>query len=79
MTNANNAERIAHDLATRPEGFADAVNKVLGARDIKEGYQSGKELMRNLIHGGGWVFPRTNTALLTAVVAEVWRHLWFSQ
>lgn len=34
--------------------------------------------LRNMIHGTGWVFPRTNTALLTAVVAEVWMHLWFS-
>jgi hypothetical protein len=34
--------------------------------------------LRSLIHGTGWVFPRTNTALLTAVVVEVWLHLWFS-
>jgi hypothetical protein len=34
--------------------------------------------LRNIIHGTGWVFPRTNTALLTVVVAEVWMHLWFS-
>jgi hypothetical protein len=34
--------------------------------------------LRNLIHGRGWVFPHTNTALLTAVVAEVWLYLWFS-
>ena len=61
VTNANNAERIgnvasgivaAHDLATRPEGAADAFNKLLGARDIKEGYQSGKELMHQV---GSWV------------------------
>lgn len=35
--------------------------------------------LRNLIHGAGWVFPRTNTALLTAVAAEVWIHVWFSR
>jgi hypothetical protein len=34
--------------------------------------------LRNLIHGTGWVFPRTNTVLLAAVVTEVWLHLWFS-
>ena len=34
--------------------------------------------LRSLIHGTGWVFPRTNTALLTTVVVEVWLHLWFS-
>jgi hypothetical protein len=34
--------------------------------------------LRQLIHGSGWVFPRTNSVLLTAVVAEVWLHLWFS-
>jgi hypothetical protein len=34
--------------------------------------------LRNLIHGTGWIFPRTNAALLTAVVIEVWLHLWFS-
>ena len=34
--------------------------------------------LRNLMHGTGWVFPRTNTALLTAVVLEVWLNLWFS-
>jgi len=34
--------------------------------------------LRNMIHGTGWVFPRTNTILLTAVVIEVWLHLWFS-
>ncbi len=34
--------------------------------------------LRNLIHGAGWVFPRTNTVLLTAVAVEVWLHLWFS-
>jgi hypothetical protein len=33
--------------------------------------------LRQLIHGSG-VFPCTNTVLLTAVVAEVWLHLWFS-
>lgn len=57
VTNANNAEKIgnvangimaAHDLATRPEGVADAFNKLLGARDVKEGYQSGKELMHQV-------------------------------
>jgi hypothetical protein len=34
--------------------------------------------LRNLIHGAGWIFPRTNVALLTAVVIEIWLHLWFS-
>jgi len=61
VTNANNAERIgnvangimaAHDLATRPTGVADAFNKLLGAKDVKEGYQSGKELMHQ---AGSWV------------------------
>jgi len=35
--------------------------------------------LRNLIHGTGWVFPRTNTALLAAVVLAIWLNLWFSQ
>lgn len=35
--------------------------------------------LRNLIHGVGWVFPRTNTVLLTTVGAEVWLHLLFSR
>jgi len=34
--------------------------------------------LRNVIHGRGWIFPRTNTFLLTAIVVEVWLHLWFS-
>jgi hypothetical protein len=34
--------------------------------------------LRNIIHGTGWVFPRTNTSMLAAIVAEVWLHLWFS-
>ena len=34
--------------------------------------------LRNLIHGTGWIFPRTNTVLLLVVVVEVWLHLWFS-
>jgi len=34
--------------------------------------------LRNLIHGSGWVFPRTNTVLLVAIVIEVWLRLWFS-
>jgi hypothetical protein len=34
--------------------------------------------LRYLIHRTGWVFPRTNAALLSAVVIEVWLHLWFS-
>jgi len=34
--------------------------------------------LRNLIHETGWVFPRTNAALLAAVVVEVWLNLWFS-
>ena len=55
LTNAENAEKIGnvangamapHDLTKRPEGIADAFSKLLGARDVKEGYQSGKELMR---------------------------------
>lgn len=34
--------------------------------------------LRNLLHGTGWVFPRTNTVLLAAVAVEVWLHLGFS-
>lgn len=34
--------------------------------------------LRNLIHQTGWVFPRTTTALLTALAIEVWLYLWFS-
>jgi hypothetical protein len=35
--------------------------------------------LRNLRRGTGWIFPGTNGLLLTAVVAEVWLHLWFSR
>jgi|ERR1051326_3068870 len=58
VTNANNAERIGnianggmalHDMAKRPEGVADAFNKVLGARDVHEGYRSAKELMHQSV------------------------------
>lgn len=34
--------------------------------------------LRNLIHGTGWVFPRTNLTLLPALTLEVWLYLWFS-
>jgi len=34
--------------------------------------------LRNLIHGVGWVFPRSGAILLCVVVTEVWLHLWFS-
>jgi len=34
--------------------------------------------LRQLKRGSGWTFPRTNAVLLTAVVVEVWLHLWFS-
>lgn len=34
--------------------------------------------LRSLIRGRGWVFPRTDAALLTTVVVGVWLHLWFS-
>jgi hypothetical protein len=34
--------------------------------------------LRSLIRGRGWVFPRTEAALLTTVVIGVWLHLWFS-
>jgi hypothetical protein len=34
--------------------------------------------LRQRIHEAGWVFPRTDTVLLTAVVVEVWLYLWFS-
>lgn len=35
--------------------------------------------LRHLIHGTGWVFPRTNAVLLMAIAAEMWMHLWFSR
>lgn len=35
--------------------------------------------LRNLIHGVGWTFPRTDTALLMTIVVEVWLHLWFAR
>ncbi len=35
--------------------------------------------LRNLIHGTGWCFPRTDAFLLSAVVLEVWLHLLFSR
>jgi hypothetical protein len=28
--------------------------------------------LRSLIHGVGWVFPRTNNILLAAITVEVW-------
>jgi hypothetical protein len=34
--------------------------------------------LRKLIHGTGWVFPRTPTALLMALAAGAWLYLWFS-
>jgi hypothetical protein len=34
--------------------------------------------LRSLIHGVGWVFPRTNSVLLAAVTVEVWLFIWFS-
>ncbi len=34
--------------------------------------------LRNLIHGTGWVFPRSTSALLMALSVEVWLYLWFS-
>jgi|HubBroStandDraft_2_1064218.scaffolds.fasta_scaffold274830_2 hypothetical protein len=34
--------------------------------------------LRSLIHGTGWVFPRTTTALLTALAVETGLYLWFS-
>ena len=57
VTNAENAENIgniangvigARDLVKRPEGFADAINKMFSAKDLKEGYQSAKELLNQL-------------------------------
>ena len=57
VTNAKNAENIgnvangiiaAHDLVQRPGGIAEGIGKVLGARDIQEGYQSAKELMNQV-------------------------------
>ena len=35
--------------------------------------------LRNLIHGTGWVFPRTNIVLLTAISIETWLYLWLSR
>jgi hypothetical protein len=34
--------------------------------------------LRNLIHGVGWVFPRSGNMMLCVLAAEVWLHLWFS-
>ncbi len=34
--------------------------------------------MRNIIHGTGWVFPRTTSALLIALAVEAGLFLWFS-
>jgi hypothetical protein len=34
--------------------------------------------LRKILHGTGWVFPRTSTFLLWAVGVEIWLHLWFS-
>jgi hypothetical protein len=34
--------------------------------------------LRNIIHGTGWVFPRTTSALLIALTVEAWLFLWFS-
>lgn len=34
--------------------------------------------LRNLIHGIGWVFPRTTTLALLALATETWLYLWFS-
>lgn len=35
--------------------------------------------LRKLIHGTGWVFPRTNDVLLVAISIEVGFYLWFSR
>jgi hypothetical protein len=34
--------------------------------------------LRKILHGTGWVFPRTSTFLLWAVGIEIWLHVWFS-
>jgi hypothetical protein len=34
--------------------------------------------LRNMIHGTGWVFPRTNTILIWVVPIEILLYLWFS-
>jgi len=34
--------------------------------------------LRRLIHGTGWVFPRTNTVLMWLVPIEALLYLWFS-
>jgi hypothetical protein len=34
--------------------------------------------LRRLIHGAGWVFPRTNTILIWVVPIETLLYLWFS-
>ena len=34
--------------------------------------------LRNLIHGTGWVFPRTNTILIWVIAVKTWLYLWFS-
>ena len=34
--------------------------------------------LRNLIHGTGWVFPRTDTVLLATMTLGIWLQLWFS-
>lgn len=34
--------------------------------------------LRYLIHGTGWVFPRTNTLLMWIVPIEALLYLWFS-
>lgn len=43
--NVANGAMGLHDLVKRPENFTDAIGKVLSARDVKEGYQSAKELL----------------------------------
>jgi hypothetical protein len=37
-----------HDLAQRPRSVSVAVSKLFAARDVKEGYQSAKELMHQI-------------------------------
>ncbi len=45
LGNVANGALGAHDLATRPKSIAEGISKVFAARDVKEGYQSAKELL----------------------------------
>jgi len=70
VTNAKNAENIgnvataalsARDVVKHSTGVAEGLNRILAAKDVKEGYQSAKELVREW--GASAMQAYTNFAL----------------